>query len=89
MCYSLFSMVQNLTFWGKLILLQGTKPPNLQNLQRQLFRETVKENVPPEWLAFPNFIEEQVAIKRTTQFKGTTQMRELLQIQMESIMPDL
>jgi hypothetical protein len=44
---------------------------------------------PLKWSASPNFIEEQVAFSHLRQFKKTAQMRGLLQIQMESIVPDL
>jgi hypothetical protein len=43
---------------------------------------------PPERSASPK-LEEQVAFSHVRQFKRTAQTRGLLQIQMESIMPDL
>jgi hypothetical protein len=42
----------------------------------------------PEWSAAPMFSEEQVAFSHLRQFKRTAQVRGLLQIQKESIMPD-
>jgi hypothetical protein len=42
----------------------------------------------PEQSVSPNFSEEQVAFNHLRWFKRTAQMRELLQMQMESIVPD-
>jgi hypothetical protein len=42
----------------------------------------------PKQSASPNFLEEQVVFSYLRQFKMTAQMRGLLQILMESIMPD-
>jgi hypothetical protein len=50
---------------------------------------TVERNATSKQLAFPNFLEKQVAFRHPKHFKRPAQMRGLLQIQMESIMPDL
>jgi hypothetical protein len=50
---------------------------------------TVERNATSKQLAFPNFLEKQVAFSHPKHFKRPAQMRGLLQIQMESIMPDL
>jgi hypothetical protein len=42
-----------------------------------------------EWSVSPNFSEKQLAFSHLKEFKRTAQMRGPLQIQMESIVPDL
>jgi hypothetical protein len=76
-------------FQEKLLLALGDKMPNWQTLQRQLFRGTVQEDMTPEWLVSPYFLEGQIAFSHLRQFKSNTQMRGILQIYLKSIMPDL
>jgi hypothetical protein len=77
-----------LDFLGETILPQGTKNCQSGKIFRQLFRETVLRGHGPQAVSVPpNFSEEQVVFSHL--FKRTTQMRGLLQMLMESIMPDL
>jgi hypothetical protein len=66
---------------GEALLSQETK---LAKSSEKQFEDTT-----PKWSASPNFSEEQVEFSHLRQFRRTAQMRGLLQIQMESIMPDL
>jgi hypothetical protein len=52
-------------------------------------RNSLRGCDPPKQSASPTFLEEQLVFSCPRQFKGAAQMRGLLQIQMESIMPDL